>query len=83
MKPSAAEVAKQQRAIETRSQIINAAAQVFAASGYVSTSLNEIVRVADVTQGALYFHFGSKSELDSRLQSDLVQRATTAECHGF
>ena len=56
-------MAKQQRAIETRSQIINAAAQVFAASGYVSTSLNEIVRVADVTQGALYFHFGSKSEL--------------------
>lgn len=56
-------MAKQQRAIETRAQIIEAAARVFADNGYVSTSLNDIVRVADVTQGALYFHFGSKSEL--------------------
>lgn len=56
-------MAKQQRAIETRTQIIDAAARVFAANGYVSTSLNDIVRIADVTQGALYFHFGSKAEL--------------------
>ncbi len=64
---------KQQRALETRAAIIDAAARLFAAKGYVSTSLNEIVHAVDVTQGALYFHFASKADLAAevmRLQHD-------------
>ncbi|MGJ5756560.1 TetR family transcriptional regulator [Streptomyces puniciscabiei] len=56
-------MAQQERAIRTRQAILVAAAQVFAEVGYQAATIVEILRRADVTKGALYFHFPSKEEL--------------------
>ena len=47
----------------TRENLLDAAAQVFAAHGYGAASVNEIARTAGVSVGALYTHFESKQEL--------------------
>ncbi|MET9500011.1 ScbR family autoregulator-binding transcription factor [Streptomyces sp. NPDC006552] len=56
-------MAKQDRAIRTRRVILAAAAKVFEARGFQAATINEILREAGVTKGALYFHFPSKEHL--------------------
>lgn len=56
-------VALQERAIRTRRAILVAAAAVFADVGYEAATISEILQRANVTKGALYFHFPSKDEL--------------------
>lgn len=58
---------QQRRARETREAIIDAAARLFADQSYALTSLGSIARAAGITQGAVYFHFGSKMELASEI----------------
>lgn len=50
----------QQRGEETRSHILQAAAESFAENGYDSTSVAEICWRAGVTKGGFYHHFPSK-----------------------
>jgi TetR/AcrR family transcriptional repressor of nem operon len=47
----------------TRLQILNAAAHEFATRPYSQVNLDDILAIADVTKGALYFHFRSKHAL--------------------
>ena len=54
---------KQERARRTREQILAAAAQTFEDVGYTAARLENIARDAQVTKGALYFHFRSKTDL--------------------
>ncbi|MBT2207464.1 MULTISPECIES: ScbR family autoregulator-binding transcription factor [Actinomadura] len=54
---------QQQRAIRTRQVILSAAAKVFEERGYTAARLGEIIERANVTKGAVYFHFQSKAEL--------------------
>ncbi|RII06896.1 A-factor receptor protein [Streptomyces sp. YIM 130001] len=56
-------MAKQDRAIRTRRIILEAAASVFEVRGYQAATISEILTVAGVTKGALYFHFDSKDDL--------------------
>jgi AcrR family transcriptional regulator len=56
-------VVQQERAIQTRRVILEAAAQVFAEHGYVAATIADILKTAGVTKGALYFHFDSKELL--------------------
>jgi AcrR family transcriptional regulator len=56
-------LARQERAERTRSNILDAAAKVFDERGFTGASLSDILARADVTKGALYFHFSSKDEL--------------------
>ncbi|WP_210584353.1 ScbR family autoregulator-binding transcription factor [Streptomyces sp. GESEQ-35] len=56
-------MARQLRAEQTRAAIIAAAADLFDRQGYESTSLSDIVEHAQVTKGALYFHFAAKEDL--------------------
>ncbi|WP_037671687.1 ScbR family autoregulator-binding transcription factor [Streptomyces griseus] len=56
-------MARQLRAEQTRSTILTAAADLFDRHGYESTSLSDIVQHANVTKGALYFHFAAKEDL--------------------
>nr|WP_308167850.1 ScbR family autoregulator-binding transcription factor [Catellatospora tritici] len=53
----------QERATRTRVAIIDAAAEVFDRHGYQGASLVQIMEIASVTKGGLYFHFASKEEL--------------------
>ncbi|MFB6556128.1 ScbR family autoregulator-binding transcription factor [Streptomyces sp. NPDC056405] len=65
-------MALQERAIRTRHSILVAAASVFADVGYEAATISEILHRADVTKGALYFHFSSKEELAQAVLSDQV-----------
>ncbi|MBH1934645.1 TetR/AcrR family transcriptional regulator [Streptomyces sp. AV19] len=56
-------MAKQDRAIRTRRTILEAAAVVFDERGYEAATITEILARAEVTKGALYFHFASKEDL--------------------
>ncbi|XIE78602.1 ScbR family autoregulator-binding transcription factor [Streptomyces sp. SBR177] len=56
-------MAKQDRAIRTRRAILEAAAAVFDERGYEAAKLSDILALAQVTKGALYFHFDSKEDL--------------------
>ncbi|MGZ3253219.1 MAG: TetR family transcriptional regulator [Burkholderiaceae bacterium] len=52
-----------EEALETRSRILDAAENVFYAQGVTRTSLAEIAQAANVTRGAIYWHFKNKSDL--------------------
>ena len=51
------------RADTTRLQILLAASHEFARKSYSQVSLDDILAQAEVTKGAMYFHFRSKHEL--------------------
>jgi AcrR family transcriptional regulator len=48
---------------ETRQQVLDGAAAVFAKKGYDGASIAEIATEARVSSGAIYAHFGSKAQL--------------------
>lgn len=50
-------------AMETRTQILDAAERVFLNKGVLSASLNDIATEAGVTRGAIYWHFKNKHDL--------------------
>ena len=58
---------KQQRAIATRETLVLSAARVFAAVGYRAATLSQIAADAEVTQGAIYFHFRSKQDVAAEI----------------
>jgi AcrR family transcriptional regulator len=51
---------KQERAGRTRRQLLNAAATAFAEKGFPAVTLQDIADRAEVTKGAVYFHFTNK-----------------------
>ena len=58
-----AEERRRARVDRTRADLLAAAARVFAAQGYEGASVGDIAAEAGYTKGALYAHFGSKSDL--------------------
>jgi AcrR family transcriptional regulator len=52
-----------ERRAATRGALIEAATALFAERGYAGVALEEVVRRAGVTRGALYHHFADKQEL--------------------
>lgn len=56
-----------QEALETRSEIIDAAELCFFEKGVSQTSLAEIAETAGVTRGAIYWHFENKGEVVNAL----------------
>lgn len=53
----------QERAIQTRRHILAAAVQTFAEKSYDQASTHEIAARAEVNQGLIRYHFGSKEKL--------------------
>lgn len=47
----------------TREQLIAAASALFVARGFAATTVDDIVREADVAKGTFYYHFQSKEDL--------------------
>ncbi|MFF1308644.1 ScbR family autoregulator-binding transcription factor [Streptomyces sp. NPDC058307] len=56
-------MARQERAIRTRKTIVEAAGAVFDEHGYAASTIAMVLERAEVTKGALYFHFPSKESL--------------------
>ncbi|MEW2040835.1 TetR family transcriptional regulator [Streptomyces sp. NPDC005534] len=54
---------RQERAVRTREALIEAAARLFDRDGYEVTSLAAVTAKAQVSAGALYFHFATKADL--------------------
>lgn len=52
-----------EEAQETRERLLDAAAQVFCDKGVTNTSLDDIAKTANVTRGAIYWHFRNKTDL--------------------
>ncbi|WP_211451769.1 TetR family transcriptional regulator [Collimonas antrihumi] len=52
-----------EEALETRGRILDAAAEVFHQNGVSRTTLADVAAAADVTRGAIYWHFKNKSDL--------------------
>jgi AcrR family transcriptional regulator len=68
-----------------REQLLDAAARVFARKGYAGTKIQDIVREAGLSTGAVYGRFGSKDDLlreavvrrtarGARLDTDVAER---------
>jgi TetR/AcrR family transcriptional regulator, transcriptional repressor for nem operon len=68
----------------TRAQILRAACREFAAKAYSSVSLDDILASAEVTKGAMYFHFRSKHALAEAIMDErsTMTRAAIVEIMG-
>src|SRR5690349_22254310 len=70
------------RSAGTRSALLEAAREVFAASGFAEASIADVVGRAGASVGSLYHHFGGKAELYIALfedfQSGQEERAASA-----
>lgn len=54
---------RQARSEATRRKIIDSAVELFNEIGYPATGLGDIIERAEMTKGALYYHFDSKESL--------------------
>jgi AcrR family transcriptional regulator len=71
---------QQERRAETRTRLLDAAAELFARHGIEGASVDAIADAADRTSGALYGHFGSKEGLlTALLDRWLEEMATVTE----
>lgn len=48
---------------ETRQRVLEAANMLFSTKGFVATGTADIARAADVSEGSIFYHFGSKKNL--------------------
>ncbi|MEJ2888499.1 TetR/AcrR family transcriptional regulator [Actinomycetospora aeridis] len=73
---------RQARAVATRSAILAAAAEEFAARSYHEASLSRILERSNVTKGALYFHFVSKESIALAVVDEMEEicRGMVARC---
>ncbi|MFM7967778.1 TetR family transcriptional regulator [Aeromonas sp. A-5] len=60
-----------EEAQQTRGHIMNTALDLFCSQGLAKTSLTDIARAADLTRGAIYWHFKNKDELFISLWEEL------------
>jgi AcrR family transcriptional regulator len=61
---------RQARSEATRRKIIDAAVDLFSERGYPGTSLGDIIERAEMTKGALYYHFDSKEALAAEVVAE-------------
>ncbi|OBH96941.1 TetR/AcrR family transcriptional regulator [Mycobacterium scrofulaceum] len=68
----------ERRAANTRQRLIEAASRQFAHRPYSVVSLDDILAEAELTKGAMYFHFPSKQALALAIIDDLTERSNAA-----
>ena len=61
-----------EEALETRSRILDAAERVFYEKGVANSCLEDIAGAAEVTRGAIYWHFKDKGELFDAMMQRVV-----------
>lgn len=69
---------RQARSETTRKKIITAAVDLFAEVGYQAAGLGDIIERAELTKGALYYHFDSKEALASAIIEEGANTALAA-----
>ncbi len=74
---------QKERSEATTSELVEVARRLFAADGYAATSLEDVVRGAGVTKGALYHHFRGKRELFLAVYEREQQRLAAAQHEAF
>ncbi|OBG29110.1 TetR family transcriptional regulator [Mycobacterium alsense] len=70
--------ASERRADSTRHRLIAAASRQFAHRSYSMVSLDDILAEAELTKGAMYFHFASKHALALAIIDDLTEMTQAA-----
>ncbi|MBV9598702.1 MAG: TetR/AcrR family transcriptional regulator [Chloroflexi bacterium] len=70
--------ASERRADTTRHRLIAAASRQFARRSYSMVSLDDILAEAELTKGAMYFHFSSKQALAAAIIDDLTEMSRAA-----
>ncbi|MFK4788240.1 TetR family transcriptional regulator [Microbacterium sp. ZW T5_56] len=65
---------KQQRAVETREAILASAARAFAQHSYSGARLRSVATDSGISEGAMYFHFGTKAELATAVLDEQQRR---------
>jgi TetR/AcrR family transcriptional regulator, transcriptional repressor for nem operon len=70
--------ASERKAGNTRHRLIAAAARQFAHRPYSVVSLDDILAEAELTKGAMYFHFPSKQALALAIIDDLAEMSNAA-----
>ena len=70
--------ASERRADTTRHRLIDAASHQFAHRPYSMVSLDDILAEAELTKGAMYFHFPSKQALAVAIIDDLAEMSRAA-----
>ncbi|MGW1463620.1 TetR family transcriptional regulator [Streptomyces sp. NPDC002308] len=68
----------QRRAVDTREKIVRAAAGEFTRSGYEGTALTRVAARAEVTLGAVSFHFPTKQLLAQEVYREGTRRTLDA-----
>ena len=65
-----------EEAAVTRENLLQAGLVVFGRKGYDAATLEDVAHEAGVTRGAIYWHFGSKTELFNALMEKYSSRGT-------
>ena len=73
-RPATGPRTQEQRRAETRAQLLDAAADLFATKGFHATSAEAVAAAAGRTTGALYDHFGGKDGLLVALLEQWVEQ---------
>jgi TetR/AcrR family transcriptional regulator, transcriptional repressor for nem operon len=68
----------ERRADTTRHRLISAASRQFAHQPYSMVSLDDILAEAELTKGAMYFHFSSKQALATAIIDDFTEMGRAA-----
>jgi AcrR family transcriptional regulator len=58
---------------ETRDKILYSALEIFSEKGYNTSSISEICKKAEITKGALYWHFKDKLDLYQQLIDVIIK----------
>ncbi len=67
-----------QRSNSRNDALLDAAAALFAAQGFKSTSMRDIARSVDMLPGSIYYHFSSKDDLLLAIYESGVEQITEA-----
>src|SRR2546430_12879072 len=71
-------LSRNERKAQTRAELIDAAARVFARRGYHGTTVDDVAEEAGFTKGAFYSNFESKEDVFVELVADRGRNWTLA-----
>jgi TetR/AcrR family transcriptional regulator, acrAB operon repressor len=63
-----------EEAAVTRATLLKTALSIFSSKGYAAATLDDVARAANVTRGAIYWHFKSKADLYNTLIQEISAR---------